>query len=162
MSSDLEIKTNTQKFKYRVNGIIIKDNKLLTLRMKNKTSFCLPGGHVELGEDTHTAIIREMLEETDTDTTISSELAIVESFYTDKNGLATHEISFYYIVEPVNYDKILLNNYTKIENDKNEVKKHNFEWIELSKLNDVDFRPSYIKNKLTTGNLSFEHLIVKE
>ena len=92
---DIKIKTATSKFKYRVNGLIIKNNKLLALRMRNNTSFCLPGGHVELGEDTRTAVIREMLEETDTNVEINKELAIVESFYKDKNNLTTHEISFY-------------------------------------------------------------------
>lgn len=160
--NDIEIKTDLHKFKYRVNGIIIKDNKLLALKMKNNVSFCLPGGHVELSEDTRSAIIREMLEETETEVTISNELAIVESFYKDKHDLSTHEISFYYIVEPKNYDKIPLENYTRIENDKDEIKSHNFEWLELSKLADVDFRPSYIKDKLANHNLLFEHLIIKE
>lgn len=31
---DIEIKTNTNKFKYRVNGIILYNNKILTLKMK--------------------------------------------------------------------------------------------------------------------------------
>jgi len=130
--------------------------------MKNNVSFCLPGGHVEIGEDTHTAVIREMIEEIDTPVSISKELALVESFYKDKNGLSTHEISFYYIVEPENYENISLDNYTRIENDKEEIKKHNFEWLELSELSNVDFRPSYIKEKLANNDLSFEHLIIKE
>lgn len=159
---DIEIKTETQKFKYRVNGIIINNGKVLVLKMKNNTSYCLPGGHVELGEDTKIAVIREMLEETESDVTITNELAIVESFYTDKNGLETHEISFYYIVEPKNYDKIPLDNYTRLENDKNELKSHNFEWIELSKLESIDFRPYYIKDKLAKNNMTFEHLIIHE
>ena len=49
---DIEFKNETQKFKYRVNGIVIYNNKILTIKMKNNVSYCLPGGHVELGEDT--------------------------------------------------------------------------------------------------------------
>ncbi len=162
MATDIKITTETHKFKYRVNGIVIKNGKLLTIKMKNGTSFCLPGGHAELGEDTHTAVIREMKEELNSEATISSELAIVESFYTDKNGLSTHEISFYYIVEPVNYDNIPLENYSTKENDKGEMKDHNFEWIELSKLENVDFRPAFIKTKLAKGDFTFEHMIIKE
>lgn len=37
--SDLELKTDTQKFKYRVNGIIIHNGKILTIKMKNNISF---------------------------------------------------------------------------------------------------------------------------
>ena len=122
---DLEIKIDTKKFKCRVNGIIIRDNKILALKMKNNISYCLPGGHVELGEDSKTAIIREILEEVDTPVTIDKELAVIENFYTDRNNFLTHEISFYYIVKPYNFSKIPLENYSRYENDKGELKQHN-------------------------------------
>lgn len=159
---DIKITSKTHKFKYRVNGIIIKEGKLLTLKMSNNVSYCLPGGHVELGEDTKTAVVREMLEETNTNVNIIKQLAIVESFYVDKNNLNTHELSFYYIVEPENYDYISLEKYSKIENDKNEIKKHNFEWLDINKLSSIDLRPRYIKEKLIKNILDFEHLIIKE
>jgi ADP-ribose pyrophosphatase YjhB (NUDIX family) len=59
---DIEFKTDSKKFKYRVNGFIIHNNKILTIKMKNNISYCLPGGHVELDKDTRTAILRELLE----------------------------------------------------------------------------------------------------
>lgn len=158
---DLEIKTDTKKFKYRVNGIIIKNNKILTIKMKNNISYCLPGGHIELGEDSKTAITREMLEEVETNVTIEKELAIVENFYTDKNNLLTHEISFYYIVKPDNFSKIPLEDYSKCENDKGELKQHNFVWLDINSLKDFDFRPSFIKEKIITNNFDFEHIIIK-
>lgn len=158
---DIELKTDTHKFKYRVNGIIIHNGKILTLKMKNNISYCLPGGHVELCEDSKTAMIREMLEEIETPVTIDKELAVVENFYLDKNNLQTHEISFYYIVKPENFNKISLQNYSKTENDKGEVKKHNFEWLDISLLNNFDFRPKFIKDKLISQDFNFEHLIVR-
>ena len=145
---DIEFKSSTQKFKCRVNGIIINNNKLLALKMKNNISYCLPGGHVELGEDSKSAILREMLEEIDTPVSIVKELAIVENFYLDKNNFQTHEISFYYIVDSHNFDKISLPKYEKEENDKGEVIIHNFEWLDISALKDYDFRPEFIKEKL--------------
>ena len=158
---DIEFKTDAKKFKYRVNGIIIHNNKILTIKMKNNTSYCLPGGHVELGEDSKTAILREMLEEIDTPVSIDKELAIVENFYLDKKNFQTHEISFYYIVVPNNFDKISLQNYTKLENDKGEMKSHNFEWLNISLLKDFDFKPEFIKEKLIQQNYNFEHIIIK-
>ena len=158
---DIEFKTDTKKFKYRVNGIIINNNKVLTLKMKNNISYCLPGGHVELGEDSKTAILREMLEEIDTTVSIDKELAIVENFYLDKKGFQTHEISIYFIVIPNDFDKIPLQNYTRIENDKGEIKNHNFEWLDISTLKNFDFRPEFIKEKLINQNYNFEHLIIK-
>lgn len=159
--NDIEFKNETQKFKFRVNGIVIKNNKILTIKMKNNISYCLPGGHVELGEDTHAAILREMLEEIDTPVSIDKEIAIVENFYTDKKGLETHELSFYYLVSPENFDKILLQNYEKIKNDKGEIKIHNFEWLEIDSLNQYDFRPEFLKEKLMMKNYNLDHIIIK-
>ena len=159
---DVEIKTNHSKFKYRVNGLVINNNRLLTLKMSNNTSYCLPGGHVELGEDTHTAIIREMAEELNTNVTIQSEFAFVETFYADKNNLKTHELSLYYVVEPENYDNIPLTNYTIEELDNGVLKKHNFVWLDIADINNVDFRPSFIKEKLASNNFDFEHIIITD
>ena len=158
---DIEFKNETQKFKYRVNGIVIYNNKILTIKMKNNVSYCLPGGHVELGEDTQTAILREMLEEIDTPVSIDKEIAIVENFYMDKKGLQTHELSFYYIVIPENFDKISLQNYEKVENDKGEIKVHNFEWLDIESLKNFDFRPEFLKEKLMNGDYNLEHKIIK-
>lgn len=159
---DIEVKTQSDKFKYRVNGIVIENGKILTIKMKNNISYCLPGGHVELGEDSKEAVIREIKEELETDSTIDKELAIVENFYLDKNNLKTHELSFYYLVKPVNYEKIKLENYSRIENDKGEEKLLNFEWIELKNLMDIDFRPSFLKKKLSLLDYNFEHIIIKQ
>lgn len=158
---DIKFITDTHKFKYRVNGVIIHNNKLLTIKMSNGKSYCLPGGHIEFGEDTKTAVVREMLEETKTQVTIDKELAFVESFYTDKNGLITHELSMYYIVTPINFDNIPLDNYTNSENDKGELKQHNFEWLDLTRLNEYDFKPDIIQKKLFDKNYEFEHIILK-
>ncbi len=159
---DIEIKTNDSKFKYRVNGLVINNNKLLTLKMNNNTSYCLPGGHVELGENTHAAIIREMAEELNTNVAIKSEFAFVESFYADKNNLKTHELSLYYIVEPENYDHISLTDYTIEELDNGVLKKHNFVWLDIADIDNVDFRPSFIKEKLANNNFDFEHIIITD
>lgn len=160
--SDIEIKNDQTKFKYRVGGILVRNNKILVLKMKNNTSYCLPGGRVKLFEDSKSAILREMLEETKTVMSIDKDFAIVESFYLDKNNLQVHEISFYYILLANDFKKIPLKNYSSTELDKGEIKTHNFEWLDISKLQNIDFRPTVIKEKLISGNYNFEHIIIKE
>ncbi len=159
---DIEFKTETQKFKYRVNGLVINNGKLLTLLMRNKTSYCLPGGHVELGEDSISATIREMQEEINASVTIDKELAVVESFYIDKNNFNTHEISYYYTVIPNDWSQIPTTDYTRTENDKGKIKEHNFVWIDLNNIDAYDLKPNYLKQKLQNNNYNFEHLIIKE
>ena len=52
LSQDVRIKIGEKRFKFRVAGIIEKDDKLLLVRMNDNPFFCFPGGHVELLENT--------------------------------------------------------------------------------------------------------------
>ena len=60
---DIKINTETEKFKFRVCGILKHNNKYLGVKIQNNTFYCLPGGHAEIGEDTDVAALREMKEE---------------------------------------------------------------------------------------------------
>ena len=60
---DIKIKDENGKFRLRVSGMIIKNNKLLVHETQKFKGYCLPGGHVEVGESTKQAILREMKEE---------------------------------------------------------------------------------------------------
>ena len=60
---DIDIKCDDGNFKLRTSAIIIKDNKILLQKCQNRNGYGLPGGHVELGELTSDAIIREVKEE---------------------------------------------------------------------------------------------------
>ena len=64
MGKDIKLSVDDVKFKYRVSGILIVDNKVLTVKIANNDFYCLPGGHVELFENTKDAILREYKEET--------------------------------------------------------------------------------------------------
>ena len=60
---DIKIKKNSHLFKVRTSGIIMKDNKILVEQYRDTSYFTLPGGYVEIGEDSSSAIIREIKEE---------------------------------------------------------------------------------------------------
>ena len=49
---DIKIDTLTDRFKFRVCGILKHNNKYLGVKIQNNTFYCLPGGHAEIGEDT--------------------------------------------------------------------------------------------------------------
>ena len=59
MGKDIKLSVDDVKFKYRVSGILIVDGKVLTVKIANNDFYCLPGGHVELFENTKDAILRE-------------------------------------------------------------------------------------------------------
>lgn len=55
----LKIKTETEEFHGRTCGIIKQENKFLIMRVNKTSYFHIPGGHIEIGEDSKEAIIRE-------------------------------------------------------------------------------------------------------
>lgn len=160
MRESIKIKTNDYNFKFRVSGLIIKNNKLLLVDMDNSGFLCLPGGYVELGETTEEAIKREFIEETKRKVVIEKYLGVVENYFINKYCKKIHEISFYYLINFVD-NNIALNDFTLIENDKGQRIKLDFKWIDINKLDNFDVRPFFIKN-IIIDKLEFNHLIFND
>lgn len=84
----------------------------------NKTSYYhIPGGHIEVGEDSEKAVIREIKEEIGCDVQKINLFAIQENFWI-RNNIKCHEIEFYYIVKA--NQPLQMIDYEKIEVDKGE------------------------------------------
>ena len=84
MRESIKIKIDNYNFKFRVSGLIIKNNKLLLVDMDDSGFLCLPGGYVELGETTEIAVKRELLEEVGKKFDISKYLGVVENYFINK------------------------------------------------------------------------------
>lgn len=84
----------------------------------------------------------------------------MENYFINKYSKKMHEISFYYLMIPVEY--IDTNDFTIIENDKGHNIKLAFKWIDLKEINNYDIRPSFLKQILEDENLEFNHLIFNE
>lgn len=82
----------------RVAGIIIENNQLLTVEMKNiidgLSTFVIPGGGVNYDEDIYKALKREMKEELDIDI-IDFHLSFIKELYTDD----AKSIEFYFCID---------------------------------------------------------------
>lgn len=157
---DVKIDCAEGKFKFRVCGIVRVNNKYLTVKIQNNDFFCLPGGHVELGEDTDTAVLREMKEELGYEVKIVRLVSIIQNFFKAKDGRQFHELGYYYIVEPVNINEVNLEDYVRMENDKGEMKRLEFKWFTLDELNNTRFLPEILKSKLEGSSL--ENIITKD
>jgi 8-oxo-dGTP pyrophosphatase MutT (NUDIX family) len=162
MAADIKISTPEYNFKYRVGGVVSVNDKLLIVRIADNAFYCLPGGHVELGEDSSDAILREMHEEVGYPVRIINCLAIVENFFKGHENKNFHELGFYFLVEPNNINEARLEDYTIIENDKGIEKQLEFRWVTIEELRDIDFRPQFLKEKLIHKDYYFIHKIIKE
>ena len=141
---DIKIDNSEGKFKFRVCGILENNGKYLTVKLNDNKFFCLPGGHVELGEDTDTAVLREMKEELNFSIKIKRLVAINQNFFYTKEGKPFHEIGFYYIINAIDENDINTNDYQREELDKGKIQHLEFKWFTKEELKQIDFRPSFI------------------
>ena len=159
MRKSIKMKTDDLNFKFRVSGIIIKNNKALFVDMDDSNFLCLPGGYVELGETTELACLRELNEEVRKEFKIEKYCGVIENFFRNKFNKNIHEISFYYVV--TTSDELDTTDFTLMENDKGNIIKLNFKWIDLEEIQNYDIRPSFLKTILK-DNLFFGHLVINE
>lgn len=148
---DLKIKTEQQEFHGRACGIIKQDDKFLIMRVNQTSYFHIPGGHIEIGEDSEQAIIREIKEEIGCDIQETNLFAIQENFW-KRNNKICHGLEFYYIIKPKN--NLEMKDYQRIEIDKGEEKLLDFKWCTQEELKEIDLRPVNIRDMLINGEYS--------
>lgn len=156
---DVKIKSAEGKFKYRVAGAVVKDEKLLMVDICDNGFYCLPGGHIHLGEDSVTAIKREIKEEVGLTCKSLKLVALTENFFKAKSE-NMHEVCYFYVVEPK--EDVETKDYEIVENDEGELKPLHFKWCPLNELDKVDFRPRQLKEKLKKQDFELEHIIIKD
>ena len=161
MRDNIKMKTDDYNFKFRVSGLIIRNNKILLVDMDDSGFLCLPGGYVELGETTEEAVKRELIEEIGKDIMVKKYLGVVENYFINKFSKKMHEISLYYLMDFVSCD-IEESNFTLIENDKGHNIKLDFKWINIDEVDNFDIRPNFLKDLFKNNNLEFNHLIFNE
>ncbi|MGV3576994.1 MAG: NUDIX hydrolase [Devosia sp.] len=83
------------RFNFRVAGIIIADGHVLICREDDDDYAMLPGGRVELGEDSLLSLTREIAEEIAMPAEVGPMIATSESFYR-REGEDFHELGFFY------------------------------------------------------------------
>ena len=158
---DLKIKTETEEFHGRTCGIIKQENKFLIMRVNKTPYYHIPGGHIEIGEDSEQAIIREIKEEIGCEVEEANLFAIQENFWTRDNKKC-HGIEFYYIIKLK--QQLQMKNCEKIENDKGEEKLLEFKWLTPKELKNIDLRPASIKDMLVNQDYlkGLSHIIKRK
>jgi len=98
MKKDWLFRDETTVCNVRVAGVLLRDGKLLVQRDKNGAEYALPGGHVQVGEETQNALKREFREEMGLDISVKRLLWTEECFW-QWGSRRAHTFTFYYLIE---------------------------------------------------------------
>ena len=154
---DITIDVEDYKLNVRAAVIIMHNGKVLVHRNVNSGHYALIGGRVEIGEDSETAVKREIKEELGKDIEITGYVSTVENFF-EMKGSKYHEIMFVHKAEFVNgNDKKMVETLKNIEG-KDYLQ---YEWLDLGKIEQYPLRPELIKAVLKDGNFPV-HIINKD
>ena len=158
--NDVAIRDGSIKFKFRVCIVLKVGDKILVEKLNQNKFYCLPGGHVELGESTYEGVIREAKEELELDIIPEKLLVINENFF-GEGDKKYHELAYYYLCRPSDISKVKTENYIFIENDKGYIVEHHFTWVDKETLQNIDFKPESIKEFLINNDRQFGNIITK-
>lgn len=156
----ISFKEGKDKFNFRVGAIIKRGDKVLIHRLKKFNFWLLPGGRVEMLEDTENAVLRELEEELGfkigVDLKEKKLKCIIESFF-EFNGENYHEISF-------NYEIHLISDKYDVEGEFKglEGEDYIYKWVSLAEFETVNFKPEYLKSEIIKNDEMFRHIIKDE
>lgn len=154
---DLSIDIEDYKLNIRAGGLIIHNNKILAHKNINKDHYCIPGGRIELGENSETTIKREIQEELGKNIDILKYSSTIENFFY-MNEKKYHELYFLYRIE-----------FKNEEDKKIEYTMHNmegkdylqYEWLDIDKIDEYNILPECLKDMLKKDNMP-THVINEE
>lgn len=160
MNQEVKFQTKDCNYYNRAAGIIKYGKKFLIINVDKAPYYHIPGGHIEIGEDSITAITREIKEELDY-TVKNTELFCVQENFYDKKGVAHHGVEYYYIIEIEEDVETVDREVTEIDHG---VEKHLFiKWVSADELKEIDLKPFTVKDLIVKNKLgTFTHLIKKD
>jgi ADP-ribose pyrophosphatase YjhB (NUDIX family) len=142
-------------FNYRVAEVMIENNHVLIHKQINDKHWSLPGGRVEILEDSQTSIKRELNEELGLDVKVNNLLWITENFF-EYNNKDFHEIGLYYRVSLTEGKFTLSNEAFYGEEGESLI----YKWSPISELNDFQLYPEFLKTSLKEIPSTPKHLII--
>ena len=154
---DLSIDIEDYKLNIRAGGLIIHNNKILAHKNVNKDHYCIPGGRIELGENSENTIKREIQEELGKDIDILEFSSTIENFFY-MNEKKYHELYFLYKVEFKNEDDKKID-YTMHNKEGKDYLQ--YEWLDIDKIDEYNILPECLKDMLKKDNMPI-HMINEE
>ena len=141
---DITIDVENYKLNIRAAVVIIHNNKVLTHRNINSNHYSLPGGRVEIGENSADTIKREISEEMGKKIEITGYISTIENFF-EMKGSKYHEIMFVHKIEFINEEDKKIEYAMKNIEGKDYLQ---YEWIELDRIDEYPLLPRAVKDVL--------------
>jgi len=148
------------RFNFRVAGIAINKGRVLLHRCEGVDFWALPGGRVELQEDTKTTIIREMKEEIDEAITVERLVWCCENFFRHMSK-DYHELCFYYLIT-FNEDASILKRQGAFEASEIDGAMLTYKWFEFDEIKALYLLPDFLKEGLLDLPATMAHIIYNE
>lgn len=159
MKQEVKFKTEDYYYYNRAVGIIKHNDKFLIMNVDNAPYYHIPGGHIEIGEDSITAVTREIKEELDYTVKNANLFCIQENFY-EKNGIAQHGVEYYYIIE-LEEDVETVDRQVR-EIDRGEEKHLFVKWVSADELEEIDLKPFTVKDLIVNNKLDTLTHVIKQ
>jgi ADP-ribose pyrophosphatase YjhB (NUDIX family) len=152
----ITLRDESWMFQYRVAAIALRDDRVLLCRDNLNRLWYMPGGRVELGESSETALIREMSEELNVSVQIERLVWVVETFWAS-NPDQVHELCLYYLVSlPESTVPSAEEEFTIEEPDG---QKNTFRWWPFDELVGARVYPSFLRTALRDLPIGVQHII---
>jgi len=120
-------------------GFIVKNNKMLLCKRKDRDYYFFPGGHVEFGEFAKDALIREIKEEIGAEVINCDFIGIAENVFKD-NDKQLHEVNFVFQTEISETKADALEDHLE------------FRWINTDEISKTEVLPTSLKEKFFEWN----------
>lgn len=147
------------RFNFRSVAVLIHDGHLLVHKDLRDDFRALPGGRVELFENSDRTVTREIAEELGISSRVVRPLWYVENFF-DYAGRHYHEVATYYLIEPESAELSLRSGaeFKGVENDPTMV----FKWLPLAEIAACPLKPNFLKTRLADIPTNVEFIQIDE
>ncbi|ASS75131.1 hypothetical protein CIG75_09160 [Tumebacillus algifaecis] len=152
----ITIDAGKSRFNHRTAGVFIDEGHVLLHRLARDDFWALPGGRVELMENTEQTVVREMKEEIDLDVQVERLLWVAENYFSNEQG-QYHEVGFYYLLSA---DRTLPIYQKDVEHQGTEFGVPLiYKWFRLDELPSLRLFPAFLKEKLQQLPAHIEHIV---
>lgn len=146
------------RFSYRVAGLAVEDGHVLLHSATHESFWTLPGGHVELGEDSASTLAREMAEEMALDVEVGRLVFVVENFF-EYRGSDYHQLLFIHEMKlPADFSRDCdqtVHGFSEATYDME------FRWhaADEGNLSSIGLLPAFLRHRLSVLPAGTEHIV---